>query len=82
MSHVCTNWLVLHEAAVSHSRTEADIISLDAGRRLEGIHVLTLWNLVIKVLDFEVGKNPMRHLNNNINPKNSPTSEMPITRGA
>ena len=73
---------VLYETAVSHSRTEADIIYLEAGPRSEGIHVLTLWNLVIEVLDFQVEKNPMRHLNNNINPKKSPTSEMPIIGGA
>ena len=49
-------WSCKKQTAVSHSRTEADTISLDAGRRLEGVLALTLWDLVIQVLDFQVGK--------------------------
>ena len=70
------------QTAVSHSRTKADVISCDAGRRLEGVLVLTLWDLVIEVLDFQVAKNVMRHRNNNINPKKSLTSEKRNNRGA
>ena len=65
-----------------HSRKEADVISFDAGRRLEGILVLTLWDLTIEVLDFHVAKKPMRHQNNNMNPKKSLTSENRNNRGA
>ena len=36
-------------SSVSHSSTEADIISLDAGLRMDGILALTLWDLVIEV---------------------------------
>ena len=37
--------------------------------------MLTLWDLVIEVLDIQVAKNAMRHHNNNFNPKMSLTSE-------
>ena len=33
-----------------HSSTEAEIISLDAGFRIDGIPVVDLWDLVIEVL--------------------------------
>ena len=35
--------------SVSHSSTEAEFISLDAGLRMDGIPALDLWNLVIEV---------------------------------
>ena len=41
--------LKLHVRAVSHSSTESEIISLDAGLRMEGIPALDLWDLVIEV---------------------------------
>ena len=37
------------KTSVSHSSAEADIISLDAGLRMDGIPALTLWDLVIEV---------------------------------
>ena len=37
------------QASVSHSSTEAEEISLDAGLRMEGIPALDLWDLVIEV---------------------------------
>ena len=37
-------------ASVSHSSTEAEIISLDAGLRLDGIPALDLWDLIVAVL--------------------------------
>ena len=37
------------QTSVSHSSTEAEIISLDAGLRMDGIPALTLWDLVIEV---------------------------------
>ena len=36
--------------SVSHSSTEAEIISLDAGLRLDGIPALDLWDLTVSVL--------------------------------
>ena len=37
------------QTCVSHSSTESEIISLDAGSRMEGISALDLWDLVIDV---------------------------------
>ena len=37
------------QTSVSHISTEAEIISLDAGLRMDSIPVLTLWDLVIEV---------------------------------
>ena len=36
--------------SVSHSSTESEIISLDAGLRMDGISALDLWDLVVTVL--------------------------------
>ena len=38
------------QTSVSHSSTESEIISLDAGLRLDGILVLDLWDLIISIL--------------------------------
>ena len=38
------------QTAVSHSSTEAEIISLDAGLRLDGLPALDLWDLIVAVL--------------------------------
>ena len=48
---VCANQLD------SHSSTEAEIISLDAGLRMDGIPALTIWDLVI-VVSHSVPINP------------------------
>ena len=37
------------QTSVSHSSTEAEIISVDAGSRMDGIPGLDLWDLVIEV---------------------------------
>ena len=42
-------WMCKKHISVSHSFTEAEIISLDAGSRMDGIPALTLWDLVIEV---------------------------------
>ena len=40
-SHVCANmWICKKQTSVSHSSTEAEIISLDAGLRMDGIPAL------------------------------------------
>ena len=46
---VPTSWMCKKQTSVSHSSTEAEIISLDAGLRMDGIPALDLWNLVIEV---------------------------------
>ena len=38
------------QTSVSHNSTVAEIISLDAGLRMDGIQALTLWDLVIEIL--------------------------------
>ena len=38
------------QTSVSHSLTESEIISLDAGLRLAGIPALDLWGLIVAVL--------------------------------
>ena len=43
------SWMCKKRTAVSHSSTEAEIISRDAGLRMEGIPALDLWDLVGKV---------------------------------
>ena len=44
------------QTSVSRSSTEAEIISLDAGLRMDGIPALDLWNLGIEV--FHCDQNP------------------------
>ena len=43
------SWMCEKQISVSHSSTEAEIISLDAGLRMDGIPALTLWDLVIEI---------------------------------
>ena len=38
------------ETSVSHSSTESEIISLDAGLRIDGLLAFDLWDVVIEVL--------------------------------
>ena len=38
------------QTSVSHSSTESEIMSLDAGLRLDGIPALNLWDLIVAVL--------------------------------
>ena len=42
-------WMCKKQTSVSHSSTEAEVISLDAGLRMDGIHALDLWDLVTEV---------------------------------
>ena len=44
------SWMCKKEISVSHSSTESEIISLDAGLRMDGIPALDLWDLVVEVL--------------------------------
>ena len=43
-------WMCKKQTSVSHSSTESEIISLDAGLRLDGILALDLWDLIVSVL--------------------------------
>ena len=44
------SWICKKQAAVSHSSTESEIISLDTGLRLDGLPALELWDLIVSVL--------------------------------
>ena len=44
------SWMCKKQTSVSHSSTESEIISLDAGLRLNGIPALDLWDLIVSVL--------------------------------
>ena len=44
------SWMCKKETSVSHSSTESDIISSDAGLRMDGIPALDLWDLIVTVL--------------------------------
>ena len=49
-SFVPISWMCKKQTSVSHSSTESEIISLDAGLRLDGIPSLDLWDLIVSVL--------------------------------
>ena len=44
------SWMCKKQTSVSHSSTESEIISLDAGLRLGGIPALDFWDLIVSVL--------------------------------
>ena len=44
------SWMCQKQTSVSHSSTESEIISLDAGLRLDGTPALDLWDLIVLVL--------------------------------
>ena len=46
----CLHLLDVQETSASHSSTESEIISLDAGLRMVGLLALDLWDVVIDVL--------------------------------
>ena len=46
---VPVSWMCKKQTSVSHSPTDAEVISLDAGLRMDGIPAPTLWDLVIEV---------------------------------
>ena len=49
-SNICANvGLCKKQTSVTHSSTEAEIISLDTGLRMDGIPALDLWDLVKEV---------------------------------
>ena len=43
------SWMCKKQTSVSHSPTQADLVPLDAGFRMDGIPALDLWDLVIEV---------------------------------
>ena len=47
---VLVSWMCKKQTSVSHSSTESEILSLDAGLRMDGLLVLDLWDIVIEEL--------------------------------
>ena len=45
------SWMCKKQAAVSHSSTESEIISLDTGLRLDGLLALELWDQLFLFLE-------------------------------
>ena len=43
-------WMCKKQTSVSRSSTESEIISLDAGLRLDGIPAIDLWDLIVAAL--------------------------------
>jgi hypothetical protein len=43
------SWICKKQGAVSHSSTESEIISMDAGMRMEALPALGLWDLALEV---------------------------------
>ena len=43
------SWMCKKQTSVSHGSTEAEIIALNAGLRMDGIPALDLWDLIIEV---------------------------------
>ena len=50
------SWMCKKQTSVYHSSTEAEIICLDAGSRVDGTPALTLWDLVIEVFRSEANE--------------------------
>ena len=59
---VPVSWMCKKQTSVSHSSTESEVISLDAGLRMDGFLALDLWDIVIEVLHSS---------NNNVQPKHT-----------
>ena len=51
------SWMCKKQTSVSHSSTEAEVISSDAGLRMDGIPTLDLWDLVIEVFHSQSNQN-------------------------
>ena len=49
-SFVPISWMCKKQTSVSHSSTESEIISLDAGLRSDGIPALDFWDLIVLLL--------------------------------
>ena len=48
------SWICKRQTAISHSSTEAEVISLDAALRMEGLPSLMLWETILDVFPFTI----------------------------
>ena len=51
------SWMCKKQTSVSHSSTDSEMISLDAGLRMDGIPALDLWDLFVTVLHGNTDQN-------------------------
>ena len=51
------SWMCKKQTSVSHSSTDSEIISLDAGLRMDGIPALDVWDLIVTVLQGNTNQN-------------------------
>ena len=72
---VPVSWMCKKQTSVSHSSTESEIISLDAGLRLDGIPALDLWDLIVSVLGNTI-QTPERLGRPDVNDKNQRSQGM------
>ena len=49
-TYVPISWMCKKQTSVSHSSTESEFISLDAGLRVDDIPALDLWDLIVTIL--------------------------------
>ena len=49
------SWMCQKQTSVSHSSTESEIISLDAGFRMDGTPALDLWDLIVALTETRIG---------------------------
>ena len=63
------SWMCKKQTPVSHSSTESEIFSLDAGLRLDGTPALDLWDMIVAVLH---GNTYQTH-QERVDPHKSPT---------
>ena len=62
---VPVSWMCKKQTSVSHSSTESEVIPLDAGVRMDGIHARDLWGEVIEVLHSSKNTHPhIKHWEN------------------
>ena len=57
-TYVPLTWICKKQGAVSHSSTEAEVITLEALMRLEGIPALSLWNQMLELFKTGSTKRP------------------------
>ena len=76
------SWMCKKQTSVSHSSIEAEIISLDAGLRMDGIPALILWDLVIEIFHSPPNQtnktNDVREPRRNLSAKTQPNMQKQI----
>ena len=76
------SWMCKKQTSVSHSSTEAEVISFDAGLRMDGIPALDLWDSVTEVFHSSPNQtnktDDVREPRLNLSANNQPNMQKPI----